>query len=122
MTRLMAPADEIERILAPSTILLDADPLIDIRNTRRIAAVVVPRQGDLDRLLAAHRRWGPALFRRGKIAGSRTNHDARATDAHRDTPPLPIPVNTARLVCQGILTREFLTDVAIDGCKFLGVL
>ena len=41
-------------------VLLDADPLIDIRNTRRIAAVVVRGQvllkADLDRLLAAHRR------------------------------------------------------------------
>ena len=41
-------------------VLLDADPLIDIRNTRRIAAVVVRGRvllkADLDRLLAAHRR------------------------------------------------------------------
>jgi imidazolonepropionase-like amidohydrolase len=41
-------------------VLLEADPLIDIRNTRRIAAVVVRGQvllkADLDRLLAAHRR------------------------------------------------------------------
>jgi Amidohydrolase family len=41
-------------------VLLDADPLTDIRNTRRIAAVVVPGRvllkADLDRLLAAHRR------------------------------------------------------------------
>jgi hypothetical protein len=41
-------------------VLLDADPLQDIRNTRRIAAVVVRgavlSRADIDRLLAAHRR------------------------------------------------------------------
>ena len=41
-------------------VLLDGDPLADIRNTRRIAAVIVGgrvlQRADLDRLLAAHRR------------------------------------------------------------------
>ena len=41
-------------------VLLDADPLADIKNTRRIAAVIVggrvPQRADLDRLLATHRR------------------------------------------------------------------
>jgi predicted nucleic acid-binding protein len=38
-------------------VLLDADPLVDITNTRRIAAVMLRgrlfRRGDLDALLAA---------------------------------------------------------------------
>ena len=41
-------------------VLLDADPLLDIRNTRRIAAVVVRgrliSKTDIDRILAARRR------------------------------------------------------------------
>jgi len=40
-------------------VLLDADPLLDINNTRRIAAVLVRghvmQRPDLDRLLAAHK-------------------------------------------------------------------
>ena len=44
-------------------VLLDADPLADIRNTRRIAAVIVRGRvllrADLDRLLAAHHRRTP---------------------------------------------------------------
>jgi imidazolonepropionase-like amidohydrolase len=47
-------------------VLLDADPLADIRNTRRIAAVVVRGRvllrGDLDRLLDGRKRGG-GLFR-----------------------------------------------------------
>jgi imidazolonepropionase-like amidohydrolase len=44
-------------------VLLEADPLTDIRNTRRIAAVVVrgrllPKE-DIDRTIAAHRRVLP---------------------------------------------------------------
>jgi imidazolonepropionase-like amidohydrolase len=41
-------------------VLLDADPLLDIRNTRRVAAVVVRgrliSRTEIDRILAAHRR------------------------------------------------------------------
>lgn len=44
-------------------VLLDADPLTDIRNTRRIAAVIVRgrvlEKADIDRLLVAHRRHTP---------------------------------------------------------------
>jgi imidazolonepropionase-like amidohydrolase len=44
-------------------VLLDADPLIDIRNTRRIAAVVVSgrvlSKADIERTIAAHRRRTP---------------------------------------------------------------
>ena len=44
-------------------VLLDADPLADIRNTRRIAAVIVRGRvllrADLDRLLAVHHRRTP---------------------------------------------------------------
>jgi len=41
-------------------VLLDSDPLLDIRNTRRVAAVVVRgrliSRTEIDRILAAHRR------------------------------------------------------------------
>ena len=44
--------------------MLDDDPLTDIRNTRRIAAVVVRgrllAKPDLDRIVAAHTRTSPA--------------------------------------------------------------
>jgi hypothetical protein len=44
-------------------VLLEADPLTDIRNTRRIAAVIVRGQvlskADIDRMIAAHRRRTP---------------------------------------------------------------
>ena len=43
-------------------IALDADPLLDIRNTRRIAAVLVRgrllSKDELDRMTSAHRRAG----------------------------------------------------------------
>jgi hypothetical protein len=44
-------------------VLLEADPLTDIRNTRRIAAVIlrgrVLSKSDIDRMIAAHRRQTP---------------------------------------------------------------
>ena len=44
-------------------VLLDADPLTDIRNTGRIAAVIVRgrvlSKADIDRTIAAHRRRTP---------------------------------------------------------------
>ena len=44
-------------------VLLEADPLTDIRNTRRIAAVIVRgrvlSKADIDRMIAAHRRRTP---------------------------------------------------------------
>jgi imidazolonepropionase-like amidohydrolase len=44
-------------------VLLDADPLVDIRNTRRIATVIVGgrllSKADIDRTIAARRRKTP---------------------------------------------------------------
>jgi len=44
-------------------VLLEADPLMDIRNTRRIAAVIVRgrvlSKADIDRMITAHRRRTP---------------------------------------------------------------
>jgi hypothetical protein len=44
-------------------VLLEADPLTDIRNTARIAAVIVRGKvllkADIDRMIAAHRRRTP---------------------------------------------------------------
>jgi hypothetical protein len=75
--------------------LLEADPLADIRNTRRIAAVIrggkLLARDDLNRMLERARAAAEAINPRGQSAGHSGRSDragSRASSSADETPPI----------------------------------
>jgi hypothetical protein len=61
------------------------------------------------------------LLRWSEVAWFRPNNDSGTTDAHGHTSPSAIVPCVARFVCQRVLTRELLADVAVHCRELLDV-